>query len=249
MPPLSHLDARDRASLDRVRRELHEVYGEALRAVALTGEAAGAAYRPGRSPLELAVLLEAVTPEALRRLRPRLGGWARQRVVTPLLLDPRWLAGSRDVFPIEFLALREHHVLLHGAEDPFTELPVNREHLRLEVERQLRGKLLHLWEAYLETRGSRRRLRALLLAAAPGFVWILRGALQLADAGGAALPGGAVSETLFGEVERRFGVSLPVLRRLERARRGAETLPAAELDALFDDLLEEVRGLLGRIDR
>ena len=229
MPQLAHLDARDRASLDLVRRELHELYGDALRAVALTGEAAGAGYRPGRSSLELAVVLEAVTPEALRRVRPRLGGWGRRRIATPLFLDERWLTGSRDVFPIEFLELREHHVLLHGEGDPFAGLPVQAEHLRLEVERQLRGKLLHLWEAYLDTRGSRRRLRALLLAAVPGFAWILRGALHLAE-GQEPRPPCADSETLFAEAERRFGVSLPVLRRLERVRRGAETLPAAELE-------------------
>jgi hypothetical protein len=247
MPQLAHLDERDRASLDRVRRALHELYGDALQALALTGESAGAGYRPGRSPLELAVLLEAVTPEALRRVRPHLRGWERRRVATPLFLDARWLAGSRDVFPIEFLELREHHVLLHGEADPFANLPVQPDHLRLEVEKQLRGKLLHLWEAYLETRGSRRRLRALLLAAVPGFAWILRGALHLAEAP-AAHSRAAPDDELFAEVERRFGVSLPVLRRLARARSGAEPLAAAELDAVFDAALAEVRGLLGRFD-
>jgi hypothetical protein len=247
MPQLAHLDERDRASLDRVRRQLHELYGDALQALALTGESAGAGYRAGRSLLELAVLLDAVTPEALRRVRPHLRGWERRRVATPLFLDARWLTGSRDVFPIEFLELREHHVLLHGEGDPFANLPVQRDHLRLEVEKQLRGKLLHLWEAYLETHGSRRRLRALLLAAVPGFAWILRGALHLAE-GPAAAPQAAPSEELFVEVERRFGVSLPVLRRLARARRGAEPLASAELDAVFDAALAEVRGLLGRFD-
>jgi hypothetical protein len=248
MPQLAHLDPRDRASLDQARRDLHELYGDTLRAVALTGESAGAGYRPGRSPLELAVILDAVTPEALRRVRPRLRAWERSRIATPLFLDARWLAGSRDVFPVEFLELREHHVLLHGESDPFAGLPVNPEHLRLEVEKQLRGKLLHLWEAYLETRGSRRRLRALLLAAVPGFAWILRGALHLAEGAGTRPPAEA-SEALFEEAERRFGVSLPVLRRLARVRRGAETIPGTELEGAFDAVLEELRTLLGRFDR
>jgi hypothetical protein len=246
MPQLAHLDERDRASLDRVRRQLHELFGDALRAIALTGESAGAGYRPGRSLLELAVLLDAVTPEVLRRVRPHLRGWERRRVATPLLLDARWLEGSRDVFPIEFLELREHHVLLHGEGDPFANLPVQPDHLRLEVEKQLRGKLLHLWGAYLDTRGSRRRLRALLLAAVPGFAWLLRGALHLAE-GPTAHPH-APDDELFAEVERRFGVSLPVLRRLARARRGAEPVASGELEGVFDAVLAEVRDLVGRFD-
>jgi hypothetical protein len=245
MQQLAHLDARDRATLDLVRRDLHEAYGGALRALALTGEAAGAGYRPGRSHLELAVLLDEVSPDALRRVRPRLGGWARLRVPTPLLFDPVWLEQARDAFPIEFLALREHHVLLHGERDPFADLPVAREHLRLEVEKQLRGKLLHLWEAYLETRGARRRLRALLLAAAPGFVWILRAALWLR---GEAATRATDGETVLAEVERRFGVPLPALGRLERVRRRAEPLAAGELEGLFEATLGEVRALLAALE-
>jgi hypothetical protein len=245
LPQLAHLDARDRATLDLVRRDLHEAYGAALRALALTGEAAGPGYRPGRSDLELAVVLDEVTPDALRRVRPRLAGWARRRVPTPLLFDPAWLAQARDAFPIEFLALREHHVLLHGERDPFADLPVEAGHLRLEVERQLRGKLLHLWEAYLETRGARRRLRALLLAAAPGFVWVLRGALWLRGEEGAR---GADGETVLAEVERRFGVPLPALRRLEEARRRGEGVPAGALEELFAGTLAEVRALVGALE-
>ncbi len=245
MPQLAHLDARDRATLDLVRRDLHEAYGSALRALALTGEAAGAGYRPGRSQLELAVVLDEVTPDALRRVRPRLKSWARMRVPTPLLLDPPWLAQARDAFPIEFLALRERHVLLHGERDPFADLPVPSEPLRLEVEKQLRGKLLHLWEAYLETRGSRRRLRALLLAAAPGFVWILRGALWLRGEHGTSATDG---ETVLAEASRRFGVELVALERLERSRRRGEAPASAELERLFEGALAEVRALLAALE-
>jgi hypothetical protein len=242
--PLSHLDDKDRATLEQVRRDLHELFADSLRAVALTGEAAGASYRPGRSPLELAVLLDQVTAAALRRVRPWLARWARRRVAAPLFFDLRWLADSRDVFPIEFLELRTHHVALHGDVDPFATLPVHREHLRLEVEKQLRGKLLHLWEAYLETRGSARRLRALLLAVPQGFVWILQGALHLAPQDGAALHPHAADPHVLAEVERRFGVSLPALRRLEAAKRSGERIPTADLEPLFEALLGELRTLI-----
>jgi hypothetical protein len=242
--PLSHLDDRDRATLEQVRRDLHALYGDALRAVALTGEAAGASYRAGKTHLEIAVLLEEVTAEALRKVRPRLGGWARRRVGAPLFFDLRWLADSRDVFPIEFLELRTHHVPLHGEVDPFANLPVVPEHLRLEVEKQLRGKLLHLWEAYLETRGSARRLRSLLDAVPHGFAWILRGALHLADPESVDLPGHGEEERVLVEVERRFGVSIPALRRLETARRKGERIPAGELEPLFEALLAELRALV-----
>lgn len=246
--PLSHLDAGDRATLEGVRRELRELYAQALRAVALTGEAAGDAYRAGRSPLELAVLLDDVTPEALRLVRPRLRAWSRRRVATPLLLDPRWLAGARDVFPLELLELCEHHVLLHGEGDPFAAIDVRVDPLRLEVERQLRGKLLHLWEAYLEHGRSARRLRALLLETPPAFEWILRAALRAGERLSQPPPRRERAEELLAEVERRTGVALPTFRLLERARRSGERIPGDGLEATFEAYLAELRALVDRVD-
>ena len=242
--PLSHLDDKDRATLEQVRRDLHGLFADSLRAVALTGESAGPSYRPGRSPLELAVLLDQVTADALRRVRPWIARWERKRVTVPLFVDLRWLADSRDVFPIEFHELRTHHLPLHGDVDPFASLPVRREHLRLEIEKQLRGKVLHLWEAYLETRGSARRLRSLLHAVPQGFVWILHGALHLAANEGDALPSHGEGERVLEEVERRFGVSVPALRRLEAAKRAGERIPTPELEPLFETLLAELRALI-----
>ena len=142
------LDSVDRASLDAFAADLREIHGSALRAVLLTGEAASAGYRPRRSPLSTLVVLDEVTPAALRRTRPRLRRWSRRRIPTPLFMDPTYIASALDVFPLEFLELGDHHELLLGESDPLADLEIDRVHLRLEVEEQMRGKMLHLWEAY-----------------------------------------------------------------------------------------------------
>lgn len=226
-------------------RDLRERHGDALLAVALTGEAAGPAYRPRRSSLDVAVLLREVSPEALRRTRDRIGAWRRRRIPPPLLLDPLYLASARDVFPLELLELRESHVLLAGDRDPFAELEIDLGHLRLEVEEQLRGKLLHLWEAYLSAGRSRRALRRVLTETPPAFELALRGLLRVAEPE-AAPPAGP--EGRLEAVEARLGLSLPVFRRLERARHAGERLPRGELERLFEGYLHEVRALVRASD-
>lgn len=240
------LDARDRRALEGLVRDLRERHGDALLAVALTGDAAGPAYRPRRSSLEVVVVLREVTPEALRRTRDRIGAWRRRRIPPPLLLDPLYLASAGDVFPLELLELRENHVLLAGEHDPFAELHFDAGHLRLEVEEQLRGKLLHLWEAYLGAGRSRRALRRVLTETPPAFELALRGLLCVADEGGAPRP--ADPEARLAAVETRFALSLPVFRRLERARRSGERLPRGELEPLFERYLGEVRELVRASD-
>jgi len=246
--PAPELDPRDRSAAEAFVADLRETHGDALLAVALTGEVASEAYRPRKTPLESVILLDAVTPEALRRTRAHLRRWDRRRIPTPLVLDPRYVESALDVFPLEFLEISDHHLLLHGDRDPFADLPVDLAHLRLQVEEQLRGKLLHLWEAYLAVGSSKRRLRRLLLETPPGFAMILRGLLRLwqGEDAGVRRPDG---DALLAAVEARLGTSLPVFRRLLAAHRGDGSLDRGELDRVFEGYLEEVRALVRTSDR
>ncbi len=241
---MAELDLKDRTALDRFVEDLRGLHGDALIAALLTGEAASAGYRPKKSPLATVVVLREVTPDALRRTRGRISRWRRRRIPTPLLMDPLYIQSSLDVFPIEFLEIADHHRLLTG-DDPFTDLDVHLPHLRLEVEEQIRGKMLHLWAAYLEAAGSKRTLRSLLLETPPGFAMILRGMLRLRQGesgGGGARPDGP--DALLATVERDFELRLPVFRRLEGVRRGSQTLARGELEDVFEAYLDEVRRLV-----
>jgi hypothetical protein len=242
---MAELHPKDRSALEGFTEDLRGLHGDALVAALLTGEAASAGYRPRRSPLSTVVILSEVTPDVLRRTRPRLRGWRRRRIPTPLLMDPAYIESAIDVFPIEFLEIADHHLPLYGDDHPFADLSVHLPHLRLEVEEQIRGKMLHLWEAYLEAGGSKRTLRRLLLETPPGFEMILRGMLRLRQGeneAGTSRPD-APSE-LLSVVERQFELELPVFRRLERVREGSERLGRNELDSVFDAYLAEVRRLV-----
>ena len=239
---MAELHPKDRTALEAFVEDLRRLHGDALVSVLLTGEAASSGYRPRKSPLATVVVLREVTPDALRRTRARIGPWRRRRIPTPLLMDPAYIQSSLDAFPIEFLEIVDHHRLLTG-DDPFADLDVHLPHLRLEVEEQIRGKMLHLWAAYLEAGKSKRTLRSLLLETPPGFAMILRGMLRLRQGeGGGARPDGP--DDLLARVERDFGVSLPVFRRLEGARRGTQALARGELEDVFDAYLGEVRRLV-----
>jgi hypothetical protein len=246
---MMNLDPKDRASLVAFASEVRGIHGDAVVAVTLTGEAASAGYRPRKTPLTTVVVLEKVDADALRRTRPRLRAWRRRRIPTPLMMDPLYIQSALDVFPLEFLEIGDHHQSLWGSSDPFENLAVDLSHLRLQVEEQLRGKMLHLWEAYLEAGASRRALRRLLLETMPGFAMILRGLLRLhqGEADGAEARPDAC-EALLAAVERAFGVALPTFHRLETVRQGQASLASGELEACFDGYLGEVRTLVRTTD-
>lgn len=213
----------------------------------LAGEAAGPDYRPRASPLSVVVVLAELDVAALRRTRARISHWRRLRIPAPLLMDQASIARSLDVFPLELLELRDRHRVLYGDARALEDVAVDLPHLRLELEEQLRGKLLHLMAAYLEAGGSPRALRRLLLDSPPGFSVLLRGLIRLR--GGENAPRPSDPQDLIAAVERVFGVALPALQRLDRVRRGREKLARGELESLFEGYLADVKRLTGLVDR
>ena len=105
--------------------------------------------------------LDAVAKPALR--------WAKAGNRPPLLFTPDQLAASANVFPIELLDMRQSHRVLFG-EDPLADVTIEREHLRLQLERELKGHLLALRERYLLAGGNPQRVAELLTSTLSGFL-------------------------------------------------------------------------------
>ena len=239
LPDLHRSDSR---RLARCVEDLHTAHPERLQSISLTGEAATGDYRARRSPLSLVVVVDSITPAVLRATQKFMRRRHWRRAGVPLLIDPRYIESSLDVFPLEFLDFVDRHVTLHG-EDPFTGLRIDTLHLRMEVEERLRGKMLHLWEAYLRCGGRPRALRRLLLETPVEFEIGLRGLLRLHLDERPPTGLGIVAE-----VQDNLGVELPTLVRLEQVRAGGDKLARAELADVFDAYLDEVRTLVRLVD-
>ena len=239
------LHARDAAALDTLVADCRRLFGARLTALALYGEAATAAYRPLVSPLDTVLLLDRVATDDLRKLRERVGTWQAMRLSVPLVVDAAHLTTASDVFPLEMLELRDRHRLLDGAQDPFAALATPAlPQLRLELEEQLRGKLLHLRASYLALGGMRDGLEALLRAACATLDVLMRGMLALADR-----PRPDAAADVLRAVSELDGVPLGGLARLDRWCSDEERLAAADLEALFAAVHDELAALVERIDR
>jgi hypothetical protein len=236
---------RDASALETLLGDGRRLLGDRLLAMALYGEAATEAYRPRKSLLETVLLVERVLPTDLRLLRDQMDAWYRHRLATPLLVDPDYLRSSRDVFPLELLELRDRHRLLHGASDPFAALPPpNPTYLRLELEEQVKGKLLHLRETYVALGVSGRGLDTLLATTRGPFDVILRGLLYLADR-----PRPARLADVVEAVAAAYGLRLPAFALLERWHLGDESLTRNGLEETFAGVHDELSALAERIDR
>ena len=129
----------------------------------------------------------------------------------PLLLTKEELLDGADVFPIEFLNIKQHHTMLDG-EDLLKDLVISKKHLRHQLEFEFRSKLLHIRGEYLRFKGK--DLERLALAAVPVLAPIVGSLLYLKD-----LPASSTGD-MWGAVSDAYDVDTDVLREIYDIRRG-----------------------------
>ncbi len=129
----------------------------------------------------------------------------------PLLLTKEELLDGADVFPIEFLNIKQHHTMLDG-EDLLKDLVISKKHLRHQLEFEFRSKLLHIRGEYLGFKGK--DLERLALAAVPVLAPIVGSLLYLKD-----LPASSTGD-MWGAVSDAYDVDTDVLREIYDIRRG-----------------------------
>lgn len=96
----------------------------------------------------------------------------------PLFMSLGNIEKSLDSFPIEWLEIQERHMLLEG-DDIVAGLKVSHTDLRLQCEREMRGKFIQLRQTYLLHHAKPAQLNQALAASASGFAALFRTLLRL----------------------------------------------------------------------
>ncbi len=159
--------------------EMKTCWGQDLIAVVLYGSAARKDFVPGRSGIDLLVLVREADPRRLLALQGRVKRWRRDRISLPLIMRPEMVTSALDSYPLEFLTMQAGYRVVYG-EDPLRDLAISREDVRRQCERDLRGKLLHLRAGAIDTAGKRHPMAALIRASLPAMTAIFQGLLFVA---------------------------------------------------------------------
>ncbi|WP_420125237.1 nucleotidyltransferase domain-containing protein [Longimicrobium sp.] len=235
------MDPRERA--ERFAGEMQKAYGADLASVVLYGSAARGEYRPGVSDLNVLVLLREVSPAALRRASDAARAWVAEGNPPPLMMSADEWRGSADVWAIELADMRDAHLTVAGA-DPFAGIDIRLEDLRMQCERELKGKQIQLRERYLLFAGEPAELGELLVRSFSTFLVLFRTALRL---GGEDGPRDA--ESVVRRLAERVGFDPAPLLEVHRARAGGEKLkPRADAPVVVG-YLDAVSRVVAYVDR
>jgi hypothetical protein len=176
-------------------------------------------------------------------MMPLIKKWHKRSVSTPLFLTKGYISSSLDSFPIEFLNFKSAYRLIYG-EDVLQDLQFDRSLLRLQCERELKGKLLQLRERFLETGGRRGRIEELIRVSLTTFFSIFRAVVFLE---GSDPPGN--KNDLIAAVSRCAGLDRELFVHLAEIRQRTRRLDKAGAAGVMERYIGQVRKLAQHIDR
>lgn len=232
--PLSAAPPHVKAALDKLTHDLTQAAGASFAGLILYGGLARGRFRPGKSDVNVVVLLNDISPQSLDAVAAPLQAAWRQAAVEPMILTPAEVARAAIAFPTKFLDIKEHHVVLAGA-DPFAALDIAWEDRRLDVEQELRNQAMRLRRRYLAAANDKIVLTRLLARAARSFALNLAALLRLANK---PAPPDDRSLAIFEAAATAFDLDRQTLDRLAALRQDARL--ADDVATLFHGVLRTI---------
>jgi predicted nucleotidyltransferase len=230
-----------RKIIDQFVGNLKNIYGDGLISVTLYGSAASGEFAGRNSNVNLAIVLNDTSIRSLKKAG-RLAISGKFSLISPFFFTEEYIAKSIDVFPIEFLDIKENHFILHG-KDVFGNLQIDLKNLRFQCEQELKSKIINIKKMYLRTRGKF-FLRELLFKSATSSLHIMRNLIRLK---GKIPP--YKKEYIPDEISREFMVDCSGLKKILDAKSKKVRLNAEEIDDLFDQLVNTLERVTDKLDR
>lgn len=96
----------------------------------------------------------------------------------PLVLTDEYINTSRDVFPMEYLDMKHFHHALTST-DILDEIEIDDRHLRIQLEREVRGKWVQLRQAVLRAGGNTIAMRNLIISTVSTWLAVFQSIIYL----------------------------------------------------------------------
>ena len=218
-------------------KDVVKTYGSRLESIVLFGSAVRGEFVPGRSNLNVLLLLASYDVAMLKLYTAVHARWSKEQILVPLFLTKDDLQSAAAVFPLEYLDIHDSHRALWG-QDPFVGFKVDTRYLAGEVLQSLRGNLLRVRQRFVEGGGTEEATTVLLPISITALLPVLRGLQRLL--GRPVLSHG---EPLLQDIEDACAVDLSGLRHALLLKRGEISPGQKEVPRLMDRYLDS----LGRL--
>ena len=225
-----------------VVEDIKNIFGDGLKSIILYGSGARGDYVPGKSDINFLVVLDENAVSDFERAQPLIPKWKKRAVALPLIMTKAFIDSSIDVYPVEFLNMKRHYEVVYG-EDVLKDLLFDRPSLKLQCERELKGKLMLLRTGFLETAGKAEDLQRLMATSITAFLSVFSALLHMREKD---VPHGR--REIVASVASAYGIDAAPFLRCIDLREGKKGLSLGDLKAYFHSYVTEVGKLIKAVD-
>ncbi len=204
----------------------HQAAG--IHSIHITGSAVIADYDAKQSDINSVVVLHRMDLTFIEFLAPLGKKYGKKKIAAPLVMTPAYIEDSLDAFPMEFLDLKLIHKTVYGP-DLFTGLQIIPSDLRIQCERELKTKQIHLRQGYISSLGKKELLSALLIKSFTGSMALFRAVITLL---GKEPP--VPRQRVIRLFQEATGVDTAVFEKLLTLKAGSGKLSEQDLRSLFE---------------
>ena len=219
-----------------------KLLGEKLQSVVLYGSTAAGDRADKGSDYNVLLVATSFGSAELLAISGVVRKWTRCGNPPPLLFTLQQLRECCDVFPIEMLDLIQSRRIMHGV-DALDGLTVSRDHLRHQVEYELRAKALALRRVFLVSNGSRSTIARVLVDSHSPVMSVLRAALRLYSDD---IPQDKSAALV--ALAKRIPIDCDPFVRVAMAKSGRERIRRFDARVLFVDYLRQIEIVTEAID-
>jgi predicted nucleotidyltransferase len=218
------------------------LFGGRLRSALLFGSVARGEAVAGVSDINVLLLIDHIDAGTLKQASPATRKWMKTAREAPLLFEADQWVRAADVFAIEIADMRDAHEVLYGT-DALEACRADDGALRLQAERELRGKLLQLQTGLLVAADTSADVGTLLMQSLPSFTTYMRTILRLA---GESVP--ARTPDVIRQASAVVGGSADAYQRVWDARRDGKGLKLAVDDGMVDAYYDTAEKMADYVD-
>ena len=175
---MSSISEKIEQTIKQFSEDIQKAFGSEVISIVLYGSAVSKEFIPKKSDLNFLVVLTAKGIEQIEKVHKLFPKWIKKQVALPLFLTREYIQASMDSYPIEFFNMQCSYRVIRG-EDVLKDLSLKKEDIRLQCERELKGKLLQLRQAFILTKGQSKALKTLIGQSIVTFTSIFRALLSL----------------------------------------------------------------------
>lgn len=210
-------------------------YAGDLVSVTAFGSVVTGDYDEGESDVNLLIIHSDLDIADLERVAALSRRWLKKQKLAPRFLSRRNLEQSAPYFQIDFLDMRDAHVVLCG-EDVLAGIKLEPAQLRWQIAYEVKAMRMRIKQMYWRAAGDNRMMKSVLTARFTSLLHLVRGLLLLKG-----LPAPVTRREIIGVAAEHLGLDRQPAERLLELRQSKKPPDREPLLELFNGLMEMIR--------